>query len=315
MNRIKEINWLYLITILIYLCASSIINLLKLPDGIPALLASQILLAAPAIIYLFTTKQSLKETIRLKKIPFLSVFFLLIFSYLIMPFLTLLNAISMLFSTNIINGTITNIVDKTPFIFSITAIAFIPCILEESVYRGVFYNVYRKVDIRKGIILSGLLFALLHMNFNQFVYAFAMGVIFALLIEATDSILSSMVVHFVINGNSVVLTYLLPKFQKMAQQLYGDKMSEEMLSAQVAYSTQQILLTILVYGFIALFTTTLAVLLYIAIAKYCNRWNAVKEIFHIKQFTQHPKTKFLTIPLIIGIVICIFNMVMLEVIQ
>ena len=45
------------------------------------------------------------------------------------------------------------------------------------------------------------------MNFNQMPYAIFLGIIMVLLVEATDSILSSMFLHFLINGFSTMAGY------------------------------------------------------------------------------------------------------------
>ena len=60
------------------------------------------------------------------------------------------------------------------------------------------------------ILLTGFLFGCMHMNLNQFIYAFALGIYLAFLVEATGSIFSSMIAHFTLNATSVVMSFLLP---------------------------------------------------------------------------------------------------------
>ena len=129
------------------------------------------------------------------------------FMYAVMPAATLVNAISLKFTTNVIDDTVVEIADKYPMVIGVLALAFLPAVLEECVYRGVLYNEYRKVNIRKAIVLSGLLFGLTHMNLNQFIYAFLLGMVFSIVVEVTDSILSSMILHLVMNGTSVLTIY------------------------------------------------------------------------------------------------------------
>ena len=50
--------------------------------------------------------------------------------------------------------------------------------------------------------MSGLIFGLMHLNFNQFSYGFVLGVIFAAVVEASGSIYASMAIHFLINFQS-----------------------------------------------------------------------------------------------------------------
>lgn len=313
MNRIKTVNIVFLITVLISIAGS--FGAMLVPDGVPLLIYSQVLLVCPAVLYLLLSKQSPIEALRIHKIKFVVIILLIILTFLLMPLLTFVNALSMLFFTNSISGTISDIASTTPFFISLTTIAFVPCILEESVYRGIFYNEYRKVSVLKGIVLSGLLFGLLHMNFNQFLYAFLMGIIFALVIEATDSIVSTMIMHFAINGSSVTLTYAMTKLDGILLESQPD----QLFTPNTGFMKQQLLLTVLMYGFIAIFTTALAVLLYIAIAKISGRWEIVRGYFKsnnnsiIREIEK--KQRLITIPLIIAVIICIILMIYTEIVM
>lgn len=40
----------------------------------------------------------------------------------------------------------------------------------------------------------------MHMNFNQMAYAVVIGLIFGFVVEATGSIIPTMIMHFLING-------------------------------------------------------------------------------------------------------------------
>ena len=196
MNRIKQVNETYLLTIAAAVGASVVITFVSAILGVHevvteeliALLISQVLLFLPTGVYLWRNKFDLKETIRLKPVKISTVLMLVGFMYAIMPAATLINAISLKFTTNVIDDTVTKIAANYPFAVGMFAVAFIPAVLEESVYRGVFYNEYRKVDIKKAIVLSGLLFGLAHMNLNQFIYAFLLGMVFSVVVEVTDSI-------------------------------------------------------------------------------------------------------------------------------
>ena len=46
---------------------------------------------------------------------------------------------------------------------------------------------------------------MLHLNLQQFLYAFALGALFAYMARITDSIIPSMVAHFTINGSQVLM--------------------------------------------------------------------------------------------------------------
>lgn len=283
MNKVKIINIVFLATVLLSIMGSfvgqSILD--HTNNYFIILLFSQTILVLPSIIYLAFSKTNIAKAIRFKKIKVSNIILVILFSYLISPLMTLINAISMLFVKNDTAGFMENIVGNNGFIISLFLIAFIPCVLEETVYRGIFYNEYRKISPLKGIVLSAFLFGIMHMNFNQFSYAFAMGIIFALLIEATDSILSTMIVHFFINGTSVLIMYLYPKMADLLEKIYGPDFfnSAESIESIQANFNMDLNFIIQTYGLPALIGTIMAFIVFRAIAKNTGRWNFIKGIF------------------------------------
>lgn len=210
MSRIKRVNEIFLATVAAAVLASFLISAINAAIGVnelTTLLLSQTVFFLPTGFYLWENKFNLRETIRLRPIKISTGLMLPIFMLLLIPAATMINAISLKFTTNVIDTTVTEIAEKYPILIGLLAVAVIPAALEESVYRGVFFNEYRKLNPRKAIILSGLLFGLAHMNFNQFIYACFLGMIFSVVVEVTDSILSSMILHFVMNGSSMVTIY------------------------------------------------------------------------------------------------------------
>ena len=278
MNRIKKVNETYLLTILAAVGASIAMVIVSavlgiyevVTDELMALLVSQAILFLPTGVYLLRNKFNLKETIRLKRIKISTVPMLIGFMYAVMPAATLINAISLKFTTNVIDDTVTQIAANYPFVIGMTAVAFIPAVLEESVYRGVFYNEYRKVDVKKAVVLSGLLFGLAHMNLNQFIYAFLLGMVFSIVVEVTDSILSSMVLHFIMNGSSMISVYA----QEMAE---VQETMEEVDAIEVIDTYIQSI------WFIALVGVLLACFILRMIAKNEGREQVWKELFGRKK--------------------------------
>lgn len=288
------------------------------------LILSQILLIIPTLVYITSNKLNLAKTIRFNKIKISNVLLVILFSYLITPLMSLINLLSMLFVRNNIQNTVEVIADQNPLYISMIAIALIPCMFEEAVYRGIFYNEYRKTNVKSGILLSALLFALLHMNFNQFFYAFVMGVVFVILIEATDSILSSMIIHFVINGTSVLNLYMIPKLHEILEEIdpiyaenLGDNLNSKLTRTEILASVTSIWPLVII-------TTILASLVLYGIANNSNRLEQLKGIFTgknqieleveegISKTSDHTKG-FITIPLLIGIAICLVVMVVVEI--
>jgi membrane protease YdiL (CAAX protease family) len=333
MNRVRTINFVFFATVLLSLVGHFISQwIFNYTDNyFIILLVSQIILVLPSAIYLALSKNSIGKAIRFNKIKGSNVVLIIIFSYLISPLMTLINGISMVFVKNDTAGVMENIVSNNGFILSLFIVAFIPCVLEETVYRGIFYNEYRKVNPMKGILLSAFLFGIMHMNFNQFSYAFVMGILFALLIEATDSILSTMIVHFFINGNSVLIMYLYPKMMEALEKFYGPGYfnSGETIESIQANIQMDLGLVIQTYAFPALVGSVLAFIVYRAIAKNSGRWNFIKGMFkkdrnmewnsfqdmEENNLLYQPRERLISISLLIGIVVCLILMITSEIIS
>lgn len=299
-QEVKNVNIVILISLFSYLCFSFGIAVVQdmLGEKLPWLnsvavsaVTGELGMIFPAVIYLCYKRVNWREQLRFHKMKISTILLVIVFAYTIMPLMNFLSAVTMLFSKNVIADTIDQVTGNHSSFVALIVIALIPCLLEEFLYRGFIYGSYTKNNRRFGILLSGLLFGLVHMNINQFVYAFAMGIIFAMLVEATDSLLSSMIVHFCINGTSVIMQYVTQ----------GAVKSVNDTEALAAYSdTAIILMAVAVWGFIAIIATVIAILLFYAIAKNEGRVQNVKEIW-----TSKKGTKLVSMPLVITMIICL----------
>lgn len=87
-------------------------------------------------------------------------------------------------------------------------LAVMPAICEELIFRGVILNGLAKYGKTKAIIGSALLFALIHANIEQTIYPIVFGIVLAMMVYKTKSILPGMVAHFVNNASVIVINYL-----------------------------------------------------------------------------------------------------------
>ena len=83
--------------------------------------------------------------------------------------------------------------------------AMLPGICEEITHRGMLLNGLKKQGLGKALILSSLMFGLMHLNINQFFYAFVVGLIIGFIVICANSIIPAMIVHFTHN---FINTYL-----------------------------------------------------------------------------------------------------------
>jgi membrane protease YdiL (CAAX protease family) len=171
------------------------------------LLATQILfLIVPLVIYLIVTKKSVVSTLRLKKIRLKNLPSIIGVALLIYPIAGFLGLVTDLFFHNNV-GDVLSKMSSLPLWAFVLIIALTPAICEEMTMRGIVLSGYNKMGINGAAVITGLLFAVLHMNPPQFLYTFALGIIFAYLVRITDSIFSSIICHFIFNGISACASW------------------------------------------------------------------------------------------------------------
>jgi membrane protease YdiL (CAAX protease family) len=96
-----------------------------------------------------------------------------------------------------LEDTFESIMVEQLFIFSIILIVIVPTITEEMLFRGIIVSGFKEnYSEKKTIIVSALLFGLIHLNPWQFVSAFIIGLFSAWLCLRTKSILLCLYIHF-----------------------------------------------------------------------------------------------------------------------
>ena len=302
-EHVKQGNRLYLGIILMYIVVNMGVQVIASAFHVrftylQLLLIAQIGYASPAIVYVAKKKQPLRECIRLKKLNLLTVVSLVVFAFSVMPLMTLLNMLSLLISRNHIQATVDGMLNQTNFFACLFAIGILPAILEEFVYRGAIYNQHRKGSVIKAILCSGLFFGLLHMNINQFSYAFAMGIVLALVVEATGSILGAIIVHGTINGFSVTISKLQPYFEAKMQNATG-----KAIDAAASVSRESILAVLPSYVGLAVIATLFAGFLLLLIMKYNDRLDHL--IKRLKSSTEEKSVPFLDVSFVLAVSIAV----------
>jgi membrane protease YdiL (CAAX protease family) len=107
-----------------------------------------------------------------------------------------------LYSTEIIMN------DENDLLLAVFAVAVLPGICEELLFRGVLFQSFQKLLGRNGAIFGvSLLFALLHWNVLTFLSLFLMGIMLQKAAEQTGTLRTAIGMHFL--NNLVSVLYLL----------------------------------------------------------------------------------------------------------
>ena len=100
-----------------------------------------------------------------------------------------------------------NMAGNQVFIVSVICVGIMPAVTEELFFRGLILDGFtRNYTKRKAILISALLFGLIHLNPWQFLTAFIVGLIAAWICIETNSILLCMFIHFFNNTLFTITT-------------------------------------------------------------------------------------------------------------
>lgn len=93
------------------------------------------------------------------------------------------------------------------FFFELVLVAILPAICEEFLHRGVLLQGIRSMGYKRAIVISGLLFGLIHFSITQTIYATVIGILLGFVAIASKSILPAIIIHFTNNFISLYLSY------------------------------------------------------------------------------------------------------------
>lgn len=170
-------------------------------------LLSESVLLIPAVAAILYSGEKLSVLIPIHKIKLSSVFLTVVYVFTLFPMVAFVNSISMLFVENTVTA-ISDDVLAMPMWVMIFAIGILGPFVEEIVFRGVILQSYQRTGrIVGSIVLSSVMFGMMHLNFNQFAYGTVMGVMLALLVEATGTVLTSFIAHALFNTVEVIMMF------------------------------------------------------------------------------------------------------------
>lgn len=256
----------------------------------------------PAAVYLFTHRGTGNKMSGLRLPGWKEWLLLLPLAVCVEKIITFLGVVSGWFVKDTVSESMATLVEEYPLPLVFFVIAVLPAICEETVYRGVLYRGYRNYGAGTAVVMTAVLFGLMHMNPDQFFYAVVFGLLLAAVNEITDSIVPSVLVHLYVNGRSVLLLY-----EAMKQNEGGGK---SLLNSETGPLPEQI--GRLFLGFLIAIAGTVLVLLLLLRCR--GRKVTFKKLFRGECVQDTPGEKagiraLVSPTLGIGILYCILSMV------
>ena len=175
MKNVTKTNVLFTATVLVYIILSYSLEFVpaSLLTVNMLLVVPEIILLLPALAYVLVLRPKTVDGVSMSVVSPTTTILTVVLTFAIMPLVMFINSLTSLFAENSVDTVLTHIVNNNPLWLNLLIIALLPAVVEEFIFRGLIFNGYKRRNPFMAILLSAALFGLIHMNINQFSYAFA----------------------------------------------------------------------------------------------------------------------------------------------
>ena len=316
MKITKRVNAFFLILVALHIGASLIITVLSEQavkiGTFPSLMLTQLLILVPSFLFFLIFGYDLQDLVPFKKLRKGTVVLVVLFAFLIMPVITFVNVFSQLFTSNTMVGNADDLLSM-PVVIILFLVGLFGPFCEEFTFRGVIYGGLRKSGyLFIAAAVSGIWFGLMHLNLNQFSYAMVLGIVLALLVEASGSIYASIIVHAVVNTWNILLLLAADRlYSSMGIDVFEE--ANNMVTMDYKFMAMGVVLVVSVV------TVLLATGVFISICNHEGRLAHVMSIFrpHKKdgdEAEDEEKGHVVTLSGYIAMALCFFVIFFLDIV-
>ena len=188
-------------------------SFMQLYWGTIGLIATEVMILLIPVLYAIYIKADIKNTfsLRMIKIRYILGSIIVWFGGYLIINITTQNLLSLFPEGADVLQAVNSSVMMDSFIASLVVVALIPAICEEVLFRGFLLSSFKGKSKKSkiwAIIIVGILFGIMHLNFIRIVPTAMLGILFAYSALVTQSIWTSVFMHFLNNGFSVCVLYL-----------------------------------------------------------------------------------------------------------
>lgn len=321
----KKINRFFPCLLCFFLIASIGLSYFTASTGIrlaywQQCILSELLMLIPAFIFVAINKINIPACLPYRRLRWQDALLSLLIGYMLVPVVLFINVVTSLFATNYLQESSVEFTSY-PYSVQVILIAVLPALVEEFIFRGLIYHSYRKNGLVGACLFSAVAFGVMHMNLNQFFYAFVIGLFFARMVEVTGSMWSSVLAHFAFNTYSITVTQLLKmagvdivEMSNAAQSASDTVSLAGGAAAQMAVQLISWLIQVAVFGMIAALFIFLVHLLINHMAKKNGRYEYIRY-YTSMGLAEMNGEKFITVPYAVTVVMGCIYMVVIEVMQ
>ena len=306
MNSNKT-GWLFLSIVLCFIAVELVVGFTPLGDSlsVPAMmLISELTFMLPVGVCFLFSGSSAAECFALRTVKPSVAFLSIPYTWMVLPLTMTLNIFTLFFTNNRASEIMETLSGAGLFLMALFT-ALIGPICEELTFRGIIFAGIRKSgSALQAIFISALLFGLFHMNINQALYAFGLGLFFGALREVTGSIIPSIICHITVNSGGVIsllIQKLLVKEQELPDAVATGALDNNTLAMALAVG--------IIMAFIGV-AIALCLLAYIA-----RRQGNIRAFKDIVAKRESSKGEVWSVPLVSGSLLAVAFMIFLMVFE
>ena len=245
-------------------------NITQIPTWAWGLGSQIMLLGVPCTIYLIIKRKQIKDILPFRPLGWRNTLMIVVLTLVLIPPLYFVNIVSQLVFPNVIGEVMEGVMQEGGIWLSLVIFAFVAPVFEEIAFRGIGFAGFRHVKIGTAAIINGLIFGFLHMNMNQFIYAFLGGVVFCYMMYYTKSIWAPILSHFVVNAFGALMQFFL---------LHGDSVDfQAVAEVDIPAGGAETVGILIGMGFFALISMAVFIGFYILFKRHNLRRNEAEGI-------------------------------------
>lgn len=233
-------NILYLIVMVLFVSVGYVVQKHDFNYGV--LITEFLLVALPTIIYTKVMGASVKRELRFNDLALTDMVLVVvafISAYFVAVFVNLIGEILLSMMGNLIVPDIPFATDPAEYIVLLFVIAGSAGICEEILFRGFMLRAYERFGMWPGIMITALLFSILHLNIQNLLAPFFLGIVLGFVVYKTNSIFAGILGHFINNAISVTWGYVIMNlrfYETMnMEQVQGGMTTESLIGAAVLF--------------------------------------------------------------------------------
>ncbi len=186
------------------------IHLVKISNELFSLFLSESIFAIIILCFAGYDYNNFKSTITFKKLKLKPLLFIIlfypVFGLLVYHFSSFLNLHLLKFTDN--DSTIILYNQSPSIILSIISVSIFPALFEELAFRGYLFNrLFSITRLKTTILISAILFTLLHLSIFSILWIFPLGISFGFLRAKYRTIWYGVFAHLIYNSTIVAIDY------------------------------------------------------------------------------------------------------------